>query len=291
MEDIQKLIEKHQYFGRAGTALIYATLVSIAVNFFWTPGHIYSSGVTGVAQLINTLTGRYAPFQLSTALMLFILNVPLFILAWIKIGKQFTFFTILSVALASIMMNTLHPIVITHDPLVCAIFGGAINGLGTGLALRYGLSTGGLDIIGLTLRKKTGAKMGTINMAFNFFIVVAAGFVFGWPYALYSALGLVVNAWVMDMVYTRQQLLQILIVTGRPKSVTDSIQNHLRRGITIVHHAEGAYKHDEKALLITVISRYEMYELQEAMEESDPHAFVSVTEIKQVMGHFYEPEL
>jgi len=95
----------------------------------------------------------------------------------------------------------------------------------------------------------------------------------------------------MDMVYTRQQLLQILIVTGRPKSVTDSIQNHLRRGITIVHDVEGAYKHDEKALLITVISRYEMYELQEAMEESDDKAFVSVTEIKQVMGHFYEPEL
>jgi len=291
MEDIQKLIEKHQYFGRAGTALIYATLVSIAVNFFWTPGNIYSSGVTGVAQLINTLTGRYGPFQLSTSLMLFVLNVPLLILAWFKIGKQFTVFTFISVALASIMMNLLHPIPLTHDPLICAIFGGAINGLGTGLALRYGISTGGLDIIGLTLRKKTGTKMGTLNMAFNFLIVVAAGFVFGWPYALYSAIGLVVNALVMDMVYTRQQLLQILIVTGRPKSVTDSIQNHLRRGITIVHDVEGAYKHDEKALLITVISRYEMYELQEAMEESDDKAFVSVTEIKQVMGHFYEPEL
>lgn len=291
MEDLQKLIERHQYTGRAGTAFIYAILVSIAVNFFWTPGHIYSSGVTGLAQLINTLTGRYAPFQMSTALMLFVLNVPLFILAWFKIGHRFTVFTFISVALASIMMRLIQPVTLTHDPLICAIFGGAINGFGTGLSLRYGISTGGLDIIGIVLRKKTGAKMGKINISFNILIVTAAGFVFGWPYALYSAIGLVVNARIMDMVYTRQQLMQIMIVTDRPKSVTDSIQNHMRRGITIVHGAEGAYHHDEKAILFTVISRYEMYELRSAMEESDPHAFVSITESTQIMGHFYEPKL
>lgn len=291
MEDLQRLIERHQYIGKAGTAFIYAILVSMAVNFFWTPGHIYSSGVTGLAQLITTLTGRYAPIQLSTALMLFVLNVPLFVVAWFKIGKRFTFFTFISVALASVMMRVMQPVTLTHDPLICAIFGGAINGLGTGLALRYGISTGGLDIVGIVLCKKTGSKMGTINILFNALIVIAAGFVFGWPYALYSAIGLVVNARVMDMVYTRQQLLQVMIVTDRPKSVIDSVQNHVRRGITIVHDAEGAYHHDEKEILFTVISRYEMYEFREAMEESDPRAFVSITETMRVMGHFYEPKL
>ncbi|WP_010622235.1 YitT family protein [Paucilactobacillus suebicus] len=291
MEDIQKLIERHQYVGRAGTAFIYAILVSIAVNFFWTPGHIYSSGVTGLAQLVNTLTMRYAPFEVTTGVMLFVLNMPLFVLAWFKIGHRFTIFTFISVTLASIMMHLIQPVTLTHDPLICAIFGGAINGFGTGLSLRYGISTGGLDIIGIVLRKKTGAKMGRINISFNVLIILAAGFVFGWPYALYSAIGLVVNARVMDMVYTRQQLLQVMIVTDRPKSVTDSIQNHIRRGITIVHGAEGAYHHDSKAILFTVISQYEMYELRAAMEESDPHAFVSITESMQIMGHFYEPKL
>lgn len=291
MDDLQKLIERHVYIGRAGTAFIYAIFVSIANNFFWSPGHIYASGVTGLAQLISTLTGRYAPFQLDTALMLFVLNVPMFIIAWTKIGHRFTIFTFMAVTFASIMIRLIAPVTLTHDPLICALFGGAINGFGTGMALRYGISTGGLDIIGLVLTRKTGHKMGTINIIFNSFIILAAGFVFGWPYALYSAIGLVVNAKIMDMVYTRQQLLQVLIVTGRPKSVTDSIQNHIRRGITIVHGAEGAYHHDDKALLITVISRYEMAELQEAMQESDPNAFVSMTESMRIMGHFYEPKL
>ncbi len=86
--------------------------------------------------------------------MLFVINVPLFVLAWLKIGRQFTLFTVICVALASIMMRLIQPVTLTHDPLICAIFGGAINGFGTGLALRYGISTGGLDIVGMVLRKK-----------------------------------------------------------------------------------------------------------------------------------------
>ncbi len=126
-------------------------------------------------------------------------------------------------------------------------------------------------------------------LIFNAFIVLAAGAVYGWPYAFYSALGILVNARVMDMVYTRQQKMQVMIVTNKPKSVIDCIQNHMQRGITIVHGAEGAYKHDNKTILFTVISRYEQPELRQAMTESDPHAFVSIAENVHIMGHFYEP--
>ncbi len=113
-------------------------------------------------------------------------------------------------------------------------------------------------------------------MMFNALIIIAAGFMYGWPYAFYSAIGLVVNARVMDMTYTRQQLMQVMIITDRPKTVIDSIQNHIRRGITIVHDAEGAYHHDNKTILFTVISQYEMNDLEEAMDEADNHAFVSI---------------
>lgn len=188
------------------------------------------------------------------------------------------------------MIKSLQPITLTHDPIICALFGAAINGFGTGLALKNGISTGGLDILGLTIRKHTGKSVGTINIIFNAFIVLAAGAVYGWPYAFYSALGIFVNARVMDMVYTRQQKMQVMIVTNKPKSVIDCIQNHMRRGITIVHGAEGAYKHDSKTILFTVISRYEQPELRQAMTESDPHAFVSIAENVHIMGHFYEPK-
>ena len=113
---------------------------------------------------------------------------------------------------------------------------------------------------------------------------------YGWPHAFYSAIGLIVNAKVIDMVYTQQQKMQVMIVTTRPNSVIDCIQNHIRRGITIVHGAEGAYRHDKKTILFTVVSRYEQYELKKAMQESDPHAFVSIAENVHIMGHFYEPE-
>nr|WP_235720448.1 YitT family protein [Liquorilactobacillus vini] len=94
MDELQKIVKRHQYVAKASTAFIYGILVSIAMNFFWTPGKIYSSGVTGLAQLVATLTKRYFPmvfFHPSVALLLFVLNLPLFVLAWQQIGHRFTF--------------------------------------------------------------------------------------------------------------------------------------------------------------------------------------------------------
>ncbi|WP_172189540.1 YitT family protein [Lentilactobacillus kribbianus] len=289
MDDFGSVIKRHTYITKATTSVIYGILVSIAVNFFWTPGHIYSSGITGFAQLLNTISSRFLPVTIPTGAGLFILNLPLFILAWKAIGHEFTAFTFLSVLMSSVMIQLLHPIPLTHDPIICAIFGGAVNGFGTGLALRNGISTGGLDILGIVIRKRTGRSMGTINMFFNSFIIIAAGFAYGWPYALYSVLGLIVNARIMDMTYTNQQRMQVMIITDRPNTVIDSIQNHMRRGVTIVKNVEGAYHHDPKTILFTVISGYEMNELEEALEESDPKAFASVSNIVKILGHFYEP--
>lgn len=289
MDEFQQIVRRHQLATRASTAFLYSICVSVAMNFFWEPGKIYASGVTGFAQLLATITKRFLPFTLSTPILLFLLNLPLFVLAWHQIGKRFTCFTFLAVIFSSIMMKVMPITELTFDPIICAIFGGVVNGFGTGLALKNGISTGGLDIIGLVLRKKTGRSIGTINITFNIFIVLAAGFVFGWPHAFYSALSIFVNGKVMDMVYTRQQKMQVMIVTDKPRNVIDHIQNRMRRGITIVHDAEGAYQHDAKTILFTVISRYEMHDLQVAMQESDPHAFVSISDTIKILGHFYEP--
>lgn len=289
MEEIQRIVERHRYIGRLGTALVYAVLVATAVNLFWTPGHIYSSGITGLAQLISTLT-MHAPIHLGTGIMLFVINLPLFVLAWFKISHRFTIFTVLAVGLSSIMIHIFHPVAITNDPLICAIFGAVLNGCGTGLCLRYGISTGGLDIIGILMQRRSNVKIGTVNIFFNIFIVMAAGFVFGWPYALDTTIGLVINARMIDLVYTRQQLRQVMIVTNKPDEVASEIQKHIRRGITIVRKAEGAYRHSHEDILFTVVTVYELYSLREAIMKSDPHAFVSMTEATAVVGNFYEPK-
>ncbi len=224
MDDVSKLMRRHTYVTKISTSFIYAILVSIAVNFFWTPGHIYSSGITGFAQLLTTISSRLMPFTISTGLGLFLLNIPLFLLSWRAIGHEFTIFTIITVFLSSFMIQLLKPIPLTHDPIICAIFGGAVNGFGTGLALRNGISTGGLDILGIVIRQRTGKSIGTINIAFNSLIIISAAIMYGWPYAFYSVLSLIVNARIMDMTYTRQQKMQVMIITNRPNTVIDSVQ-------------------------------------------------------------------
>ncbi|MFD1471239.1 YitT family protein [Companilactobacillus mishanensis] len=291
MDELDKLIERHQSLSKLSVAFLYSITVSIAVNMFWTPGGIYGSGITGAAQLISTISQRWMPFQVSTAIMLVVLNAPLFILSWTKIEHKFTMFTFVAVVLSSFMMHWIPPLKVTADPLVCAIFGAVVNGFGTGMALRNGISTGGIDIIGIILRKKTGKSVGTINILFNLLIIALAGFLFGWVHALYSAVSIFINGQVIDMIYNKDQKLQVMIVTSKPKSVITEIQNEMRRGITIVHDAEGAYKHEEKTILFTVISRAEQHELENAMVDSDPHAFVSVTDTVKVLGRFYQKHI
>ena len=156
MDQLDKFNRRYNFLSKLSAAFFYSIAVAVALNFFWTPGHMYSSGITGFAQLINTVSERYLPFTLSTSMMYFLLNFPLFILAWFKIGHKFTFFTIVAVVLGSIMMHAIQPWQMHLDPLVCAIFGASINGIGTGMALKNGISTGGLDIIGIVIRQKTG---------------------------------------------------------------------------------------------------------------------------------------
>ncbi|MDO1605470.1 YitT family protein [Lactobacillus sp. YT155] len=288
MEEIDRIMRRHQTVSKLSVAVIYAICVSIAVNLFWNAGHTYGSGITGFAQISTTFSEKFLPFTLPTSVMIFVLNAPLFIISYRKIGKKFTFFTAVAVIASSIMLASIKPIVITHDPLICAIFGAAINGFGTGFALKNGLSTGGLDIIGIILMQKTGKSVGTINIYFNIAIVMAAGLLYGWPNALYSAVGIFVNGRVIDMIYTKNQKLQVMIVTSEPDAVIDEIQNTMRRGITVLHGAEGAYRHEDKTILFTVIARYEMELLKASMKKSDPYAFVSITDSVKILGNFYQ---
>lgn len=289
-KNIERIIQRHSNFTKLSMAFFYAICVSIAMNFFWQPGHIYSSGIPGAAQLVASLIEKTG-MPLTTPVLYFVFNIPLFIVAWFKIGHRFTIFTFYAVIFSTVMMHLIPPVRVHFDPIICAIFGGLINGMGTGMALKNNISTGGLDIIGIVLRKKTGKSVGSINIAFNLLIIFGAGFVFGWVHALYSAMGIFINGAVIDAVYTSHQRLQVMIVTDQPKEVINCVQKSLRRGITIVHDAEGAFKHEEKTILFTIISRYEMHDFEEAIHLSDPYAFVSITEVFKLMGHFYEPKV
>jgi uncharacterized membrane-anchored protein YitT (DUF2179 family) len=286
-----KNIPLDKYGQKISASIVYAILSSVALNFFFQPGHIYSSGITGLAQIISTLSAELFHFNLAVSIPYYVLNLPLFIVAWKFIGKRFTIFTFITVTLAALFIHIIPEITLTKDPIINAIFGGAVNGVGIGYALKNGLSSGGMDIISLSLRKKTGHSVGSISMSFNALIVIMAGFLFEWKYALYTICTIFVSGRVTDAVFTKQKKMQAMIVSKNPEKVIPAIQKELHRGVTIIHGAEGAYKHESQTVLFTIITSFEIPHLRKIIDATDPKAFVSISENVRILGNFYEEEL
>lgn len=277
----------HYYLHQVVGAFFYAIMLSLALNYFWLPGHVYSSGFTGLAQLVDTLTGG----KINVAWAIALVNMPLLLLAWFTLSKRFAVFTAMAVLLSAAFVPLFATkTVLTPDPLINAIFGGGINGMAVGTALRCGVGTGGLDIIGMELKHQFRMKVGSVNLSFNALIMVGAGLTYGWQYALYSIIGVVVSAHFIDLFYTHQQQIQEMIVTNKPEEMTDTIQNKMRRGVTIIDSAHGGYTGRDRSILLTVVTQHELPELRYAIKEVDPNAFYSESKVEHTGGRFYEPE-
>lgn len=282
-----KSISREKYAEKVSASLLYGMLSSIAVNFFFQPGHVYSSGATGLAQVISALTERLSGNAIPISLTYYAINIPLLILAWFKIGHKFTVFTFIAVSMSSLFIYLMPQLTLTTDPLINAIFGGLFMGLGVGFGLRSRISSGGTDILSLTIRQKTGKNVGSISLVINGLIMVFAGLLFGWQYALYSMVTIFVSSRVTDAIYTKQKKLQAMIVTACPDRVITMIHNKLHRGVTLVNHAaKGTYQNENKAVLIAIITREEYAEFKQLMRKADPRAFVSISENVQIIGRF-----
>ena len=274
------------YTRKLTVIFLYALLYAIALNMFWHPASIYTGGITGLSQIINTVVEKWSGVSLSISVIYYLLNLPFLLYGWKKMNKEIVIFTLLSVTAASIAISIVPEIVLTKDPIICALFGGAIGGSSLGLALKNGIATGGLDIGIIVIRRKTGRSIGSISMVINRIIVIAAGYLFGFPYAFYSLLSIIVSGKVTDFIFTKQQKMQALIITRQPEKVIAELKVRLLRGVTILNEAEGAYDHREKVVLLTVITRYEMPLLEEAIKEADNEAFVSISENVHTIGKF-----
>ncbi len=283
-------ISREKYAERISASILYGLLSSIAINFFFQPGHVYSSGATGLAQVLSAISYRLLGFSVPVAVAFYLINIPLIILAWYKIGHKFTVFTFITVTFSSLFIQFIPQVTLTPDPLINAIFGGLVMGLGIGYALRNNISSGGTDIVSLTIRKKTGRDVGSISLAVNGVIMVFAGLLFGWQYALYSMVTIFVSSRVTDAVYTKQKKMQAMIITSRPEKVIRMIHRRLHRGVTCINEAEGTYDHEKKAILLTVITRAEYADFKYFMKKTDPKAFVSVAENVHIIGRFVEED-
>ncbi|MFC7371771.1 YitT family protein [Fictibacillus iocasae] len=264
--------------------LFGAVLNAFSLNFFLIPANVYSGGFTGIAQLSSSML-QYTPFPVSTGILLFLLNIPVAVVGWMKVGKSFTVYSFFSVAMMTVFLELIPIHRISSDILLNAVFGGVIQAIGVGLTLKYGASTGGLDIIALVLSKLRNGPVGTYFFVLNAIIIMTAGFLFGWEKALYTLVALYASSRVIDSIHTRHEKLTAMIVTKKGRHLKEAIHSKMLRGITILP-AKGAFSNEEKELLYIVITRYELYELEKIIKETDPDAFTNIVSTTSIVGLF-----
>jgi uncharacterized membrane-anchored protein YitT (DUF2179 family) len=262
-----------------------ALLNAAALNLFLIPADVYSSGFTGVSQLLFRILGDYTPIHISTGVILLLLNIPVAILGWKKVGKSFTLYSFISVALTTLFLAIIPLERISNDILLNAVFGAVIQAIGIGLTLKWGASTGGLDIIALVLSRSKDKPIGTYIFTLNGLIIITAGFLFDWEKALYTLVALYVLTKVIDTVHTSHVKVTALIVTKKADELKSAIHSNLVRGITLIP-AKGAFSSETKDMLMIVLTRYELYDLERIIKEVDPHAFTNIVQTIGVYGLF-----
>lgn len=267
--------------------LFAALCFSIALNFFYIPGDIYSAGILGFAQLLAYIFNNILklPYHFQTGTLNFLINIPLIILGFMKMGKRFTFMT-LAVVIATSLISNLFPIYqVSTNPLLNAVVGGTLAGTAVGLCVKNGMSTGGLDILSVFLNRKTGMNVGNLSLIMNSLLLLGVGYIYEWELAIYTLFAMFVNSRMVNFINNNDQRLTAFIITENPDDVISSIYQHIHRGITVMD-ARGGYKRSPRKVIMVVINRYELYDLQSSVLISDPAAFVNIVKSQFVEGNF-----
>jgi len=259
-------------------------LLSVGLVFFLEPNAIAPGGVTGFAIVLKQITG--VPVYLTN---LFV-NIPLFIIGVMTLGKNFGWKTAYSTVILSFFLKIIPPQAVTPDQLLACIFGGLLAGLGLGVVFRFGGTTGGSDLIGSLLTNKfPNISIGTFMMLIDGLVVIFAGIVArNVEVSLYSIIALFATAKVIDLLLEGIGYLKaFLIITSKPEEIGEAIMNDLQRGATLFK-GKGMYTKEEKDILLCVVSRSQFTKTKEIVNSIDSDAFIMVTEISEVLGEGFE---
>ncbi|MFC0233121.1 YitT family protein [Vagococcus entomophilus] len=280
---------KSEKLKKALVILMTGITSAIALNMFLTPAKVFSAGMNGVSQLLSSILETTFNIHISTGIFILILNVPIAILGWVKIGKSSTILSFVNVVSVTLFTLIIPVHSISTNPLMNAIIGGVLVGIGIGFSLKYGFTTGGTDIISLILSKTTGRTVGSLLFTINLVVIFLAGLLFNWESALYTIISIYCMTQVTDMIHTSNQKITAMIITQEPQSVMSSIQKRLVRGMTLIP-AKGARSKVQGEMILIVITRYEVYDLEQAIYEIDQNAFVNIMPTQTVLGKFWNEE-
>ena len=255
-------------------------IVAFAFNTFLVPFGILSSGISGIAILLGILT----PFD--TGLMNFVLNLPLIVLGYYKLGKTITVNTLVCVVSVSLFLYLLPAVAVTDNMLLSTVFGGGIGGIGVGIILKYSGTSGGLDIIAIIVSRTSSFSIGLLLTAMNGVIVLISGFIFNWEIALYTLLSIYITGKMIDTIFTDHIKLTMQIVTTQGNVIRDELLGSIYRGITM-SEGYGGYKKKKKDILMMVVTRYETMHVKNIVRKHDEDAFINIYETIEVDGKFH----
>jgi len=267
------------------TVIFGSLLLAISLNFFLINANVYASGFTGAAQLASSIFQDFFNMNISTGILFFLFNIPVFILGWYKVGKGFTIYSAVSVACVTIFLSFLPVITLTDDIMMNAVAGGVIGGLGVGITLKLGTSTGGMDIIAMVLSRLKDKPIGTYIFILNGVIIVLAGILYEPENALFTLVTLYATTVVIDAIHTRHEKVTAMIITGKAEELQKAIHQKMVRGITILP-AVGAYTKEDRNMLYLVVTRYELYDLEQIITDIDPKAFTNIVQTTGIFGFF-----
>ncbi|RED64176.1 YitT family protein [Cohnella lupini] len=259
--------------------IISAAAVGCGFQLLLIPEKLLSSGVSGVAMVIGYLSGW------NIGLLYFVLNVPILLWGYRILGRRFIVLSMVAVLSTAFFLQVIPEIQLTDDRLLASVFGGVLVGLGTTVALRYGGSTGGFDIIASIISRYRDLPIGILTVLLNTIVVAALGFLQNdWNAALYSMLSIYLTGRIIDSVHTPHHKVTAFIVTNSTQELASRLLK-IPRGVTILK-TRGAFTSEEKDMLMTVTTRYELPELRKMIKEVDSKAFVNVVQTVDVIGEF-----
>ena len=267
------------------------TINAIGVTMFLAPVHLYDSGISGTSMLLWQVT----PPAFTLSLFLVLLNVPLFLFGLKNQGLCFTIYSIWAVFIysgVSFLINEVLPVdVATASPfagsdlLLCAIFGGLISGIGSGLTIRWGGAIDGIEVMAVIFAKRLGLTVGSFVMAYNVVLYITIGVIWGsWILPLYSIVTYFVGNNAVDFIVEGlDKAKAVMIVTRCQDEICRVLSEEFGRGITQIS-AKGYFSGADNCVVYFVVNRFQIPKVKKLVAEADASAFVTITEISDVMG-------
>ena len=265
---------------------------AFGITIFLTPVKLYDSGISGTSMLFDQITPEY----LTLSIFLLILNIPLFLFGFKKQGWLFTLYAIYTVAIYSLfawLITDVLPIDVSiasplagTDLLLCALFGGVISGIGSGLAIRYGGAMDGIEVMAVIFAKKLGITVGTFVMIYNVLLYVVCGFVLkSWILPLYSIVTYAAALKTIDFIVEGVDRAKCaIIITETPEEICKSLSKNFGSGMTYLE-AKGGYSNRDKSMIYFVVNRYQVIKMKDIVHEIDPSAYITISEVADVFSN------